>query len=234
MRYERIFVISDQHFPYNHPDVVPFLKACDSKFKPQKIVNIGDEIDGHSISFHEHIPDLLAPADELATAINRLKPIMNLWPEMDILESNHGSLVYRRGRFAGLPSKVFKSYRDILEAPKGWQWHDDLILRASNGRPIYFCHGLTKDSLKASRSKSMSFVCGHFHSSFEIRYWANGLDLFWSMVVGCLIDHKSLAYSYGKTFLEKPILGCGAIIGGHPQLVPMVVNRHGRWIGKLV
>jgi UDP-2,3-diacylglucosamine pyrophosphatase LpxH len=231
--FRSVLVISDQHFPYNHPDIIAFLKAIASKYKPDKIVNIGDEIDGHSISFHEKDPDLMSPSDELQTAINRLQAMYKLFPEMDLVESNHGSLVYRRARFAGLPKKVVRDYADVIEAPKGWKWHNDLILKMSDGHPVYFCHGKSADVLKMSQAMGMSCVQGHFHEKFEIRYWGNKLGLYWGMTVGCLIDNDSLAFSYNKINLKRPLIGCGLILDGHPKLLPMVLDKSGRWVGKL-
>lgn len=232
--HKRILVISDQHFPYQHADTIAFLKEIKRVYKPDKVVNIGDEIDGHAMSFHEKDPDLLSPSDELQTAINRMKPLYKMFPKMDLVESNHGSLVYRRGKFAGLPRHVFKSYREILEAPPGWKWHPHLTLKASNGSLIYFCHGKSADVLRMSQAMGMSCVQGHFHEKFEVRYWGNSLGLYWGATIGCLIDDDSLAFSYNKVNLKRPVIGCLMILDGHPRLMPMVLNSRGRWIKKLV
>ena len=218
------------HLPYNHPDALAFLKEVKRKYKPDKIVCIGDEIDGHSISFHTSDPDLLSPADELKLSVKLLKQFTKLFPEVDVLESNHGSLVYRKGKEIGLPRHVFKCYRDILEAPKGWKWHDKLVLKSSDGRMNYFCHNRSKNVLSNSKNVSMNFIQGHHHSTFDIQYWANELDLYWGMTVGCLIDKSSLAFAYGKTTKDKPIVGVGMIIDGLPFLIPMRLGRNGRMI----
>lgn len=231
--HKSILVISDQHFPYNHPDTVSFLKEIKNKYKPDRVINIGDEIDGQSFSFHLHDPDLLSPGDELELAIKKLSALYKIFPKMDLVESNHGSLVYRRGKFAGLPRHVFKNYRDVLGAPRTWHWHDDLIVRASNGHNIYFCHSLGADILKVSQSMGMSVVAGHTHTKFEIRYWQSRSGLFFGMTVGCLIDGPSLAYSYDKVNLHRPVIGTGIILDGFPRLLPMVMDKHNRWTGKL-
>ena len=232
-RFSSILVIPDQHFPFNHPDIISFLKAVAKKYKPDKVINLGDEVDLHAFSFHEKHPDLMSPGDELKTAINRLKPLYELFPEVDVCESNHGSLVYRRGKFAGLPRNVIKSYNEILEAPKGWKWHHEIEILGGDGEPILFCHGLSADALKNSKNKSMRFVQGHHHSKFEIRYWANSQKLYWGMSVGCLIDYKSLAYEYARLVLDKPIIGCAVILNGYPILIPMILRNDGRWTGVL-
>ena len=63
-----ILCISDQHAPYHHPDTLDFLAALKKEYKPDCIVNMGDELDWHSISFHDHHPDLRSPKDELTEA----------------------------------------------------------------------------------------------------------------------------------------------------------------------
>lgn len=228
-----VLIIPDLHAPYGHPDAIDFLKAVANLIKPYDVINLGDEVDGHSISFHEKDPGLLSPSDELRTAIERLKPLYQLFPKMQILESNHGSLVYRRGRHAGLPRSVFKSYREILEAPKGWVWHNDLVLTLKSGERVYFTHGKSFQGIQLSKNMAMHVVQGHYHTQFQIQHWSNPHARFWSMQCGCLIDDSSLAFAYNKATLQRPILGCGAIIDNEPRLFPMILDKFGRWRGKL-
>lgn len=229
----RILILSDMHFPYAHPDIVAFLKTVKAKYKPTRVISIGDEIEAASISFHGPQPDMLSPSDELKSAIQKLQPIYKLFPEVDLVESNHGSLVYRRGKVSGLPRSVFKSYREVIEAPQGWHWHLDLTVKLPDGSHVYFCHGKSSDVLKLSQAQSMHCVQGHFHERFDIRYWGNSLGLYWGMTVGCLIDDDALCFSYNKVNLRRPVIGVGMIINSHPVLVPMVLKPGGRWIGKL-
>lgn len=234
MKNASILVISDSHFPYNHGDLIAFLRALNEKYKFDRVVHIGDEVDYHAISFHDSDPDLMSPGDELKTSIARLKPLYELFPNVDLLESNHGSLVYRKQKHHGLPRHVFKSYREILGAPKGWRWHFELVIKASNGMPIYLHHGKSSNGLKLSQALGMSCVQGHFHESMSVQYWANSLGLYWSMQVGCLIEKETLAFEYCKNNLKRPLIGCGVILSGHPKLEPMILDKSGRWIKKLV
>ena len=231
--YRSILCISDQHFPYNHPDICPFLKAIANKYSPDKIVNMGDELDYHAISFHDKDPELMGPSDELKTAIARMSPLFDLFPTMDIIESNHGSLVYRKAKHHGIPRHVMKSYREVIGAPQGWRWHPDLTLKMSDGNNVYLCHGRSSNGLKLSQSLGMSTVQGHFHSKFEIQYWGNSIGLYWSMVSGCLIEKDSLAFAYGKLDLFKPIIGTSIILNGVPKLLPMILTKAGRWNGLI-
>lgn len=232
--FKSILIISDTHFPFQHKDTIIFLKKVKEKFKPDKVIHIGDELDYHSISFHASSPDLHSPSDELLKAIEKIKPVYKLFPEVDVIESNHGSLVYRKALHHGLPRAVIKSYREIIKAPKGWRWHFDLTIKMSDGNYVYFTHGKTSSYAKLSQSMGMSTVQGHFHEKFEIIYWASPVGLFFDMKVGCLVDDKSLAMAYNNTNLKRPIIGCAVIINGQPKLVPMIINKRGDWIGEIL
>lgn len=235
--HDLVICISDFHSPYNAQDSVDFIDAIKSKYwkkaKNPIAINTGDELDYHAISFHGADPELMSPSDELEAAIKKLSPFYEMFPKMLLCESNHGSLVYRKQKFHGLPKSVFKSYREVLGAPRGWRWADDWTIKLSNGADCYFHHSKSADVLKTSQSMGMSTVSGHLHEKFSLSYWANPNGLYFAMQIGCLIDNDSLAFSYNKVNLKRPIIGTGIIVNGIPQLVPMVKNKNGRWTGKL-
>lgn len=232
-RNKRILVIPDCHFPYEHPDALPFLAALKEKYKPTRIIHLGDEIDLHAISFHEVDPDLLSPGAELKLAVEKLKPLYRLFPEVDLMESNHGSRVYRKGLASGLPAAVFKSYGEIISAPKGWKWHRDLTLKLPNGQHVMFFHGKGSNALNQSKLIGMSTVNGHFHTQFSVNKWETHLGTNFAMVCGCLIDTKSKAFAYDSNNLLRPVLGAGLILDSQPHLVLMRRDGRGRWTGKL-
>jgi len=225
--------LSDMHIPYQHPDLIPFLYKVKEKYEPDKWVCIGDEVDYHALSFHDSDPDLPSSGDELLRAKSVLKDIFQLIPSCDVLDSNHGSMVYRKAYAHGIPKACIKNYNETLDAPKGWKWFDELILNMSDGNKVYFHHGKMSNSLAASKGESMSFVQGHYHSQFNIQYWGCKQGLYFAVTVGCLIDPKSMAFSYGKNFSKRPIIGMCVIIDGKPILIPMVLNEDGSWIGRL-
>lgn len=227
-----ILVISDLHAPYMHPDAVRFLKAVKKKYKPTRVILSGDEVDYHAISFHDSDPDLPNAGKELELAIKALKPVYKMFPKASILESNHGSLVLRQALANGLPQAVLKSYRDSIQAPKGWNWYFDLVVKTKLGS-VYFHHSKGVSAKKNSQGMGMSFVQGHHHETFEISYWGNPNALLFGMTVGCLVNTKSLAMAYNKNNLKRPVLGVGGIYNGVPWLEPMILNKKGRWIGKL-
>ena len=233
MSNERILLISDLHAPYMHRDAVRFLAEVKRKWAPDRVILGGDEVDYHAASFHETDPDLSGASSELEAAIKQLAPLYKLFPSVEVLDSNHGSMAFRKQRAAGLPSKAIRSNREILDAPTGWRWHRDLTIKMSNGQQLYMTHGKSSIANKTSKNMSMCSAEFHFHSKFDISYWANPNGLYWGMHCGCLIDDKSLAFRYNKMDLDRPLLGVGLVIHGRPILLPMVLNSRGRWCGRL-
>jgi hypothetical protein len=217
----RILWISDLHSPYQHKDALKFLATLKEKYNPTRIICGGDEADLHSLNMHGVDPDLPSSGEELRMAKSFMKKLSELFPVMDILESNHTSLAYRRAFKSGISKGYMKSYNEIFDVPDTWVWHDDLLVTLPNGQPCYFCHGKASDGLKLSRNMACNVVQGHFHSKFAVQYWSNPQNLFWSMQAGCLIDDKALSFAYNKLTLERPIIGTGLIIDSHPVLVPM-------------
>ena len=233
MIYKSVLIISDTHIPYHVNELLPYLKLLKKKYNPDKIIHIGDEVDKHAMSFHDSDPDLPSAGDELKMSLPIIKELEKLFPKMDLMDSNHGSLVYRRAFKHGIPKAYIKNYNDYLQVGNGWKWHEDITLDTPLGK-VYFCHGKTADVFKLAQSLGMSAVQGHYHTKFVVSWWANPDNLFFGMNVGCLINQKSMAFSYAKNFRTRFILGCGIILNGYPRLLPMVLNDGGRWIRKIV
>lgn len=220
------------HHPFAHPDTVPFLKYLRAKHKFDKIVCIGDEVDFHALSYHESNPDLPAAGDELEQAIIGLKPIYKLFPSCTVIESNHGSMVLRKALTGGIPAKAIKSYNEVLSAPKGWSWVFDVVLNTPLG-PVYFCHGKSSAPGRLASQYGMSTVQGHYHEKSQINYISTPERLMFDAHTGCLADDKSLALGYNKVNPKRPIVSVLVIINGIPHIEPMVLNKKGRWIGRL-
>ena len=233
MKNSKVLVISDLHIPYHHKDSFNFLKEIKKEFKPDKIVNIGDSLDQHALSFHDSSPDLYSAGHELQKAKEYIKELEDIFPEVIEVDSNHSSLIYRRALKHGLPRAYLKDYGDFLETKK-WKWVDDLTLTLSNNQRCFFTHGRSADILKVSQTMGMSAVQGHYHTKLLISWWANPDNLFFAMNVGCLINQKNMAFNYARNFKTRFILGCGIIINGFPRLLPMVLDNSGSWIKKIV
>lgn len=232
-RNRSLLVISDLHIPYHHPDSFKFLNALNTKYKPDRIICIGDEVDNHALSFHDTDPNLLSAGDELLLSIEYLKKLSTIFPKMDIIDSNHGSMVFRKTIHHGIPLKLIKSIGDILEAPDTWKWHNYLIVNCAD-KKVLFQHQIKKNIHTEIGSRGMNIVQGHYHESLDIKYVNNSQQLLWSMSVGCLLDDNSMAFQYNKINPNRPVLGTGVIIEGWPRIIPMVLNKNGNWIGKIL
>lgn len=231
-----ILVIPDLHAPYQHPDALDFLVAVAAKYQPTRVINLGDETDGHALSFHDSDPNLASAGHELARAQEFLDKLHSIFPVQEFCHSNHGSLIFRRAHKSGIPVEYIKSYRDILLPGKdasGWSWHENIYVTLPNGEPVQFRHQVSGDYLQNAAHERTSLVLGHEHGKFKVEYRASKTALYWGLYSGCLIDRKSMAFAYGKLFPNKPILGCSIIIDSQPILVPMLLDENGRWVRSL-
>jgi hypothetical protein len=222
----RILFISDMHIPYHHAGLMPFLAGLKKKYDPTRIICLGDELDKHAMSFHDSDPDLMSAGDELRSSLPTIKNLERLFPKIDFIDSNHGSMIYRKAKHHGLPRRYIRSYNEVLGVGPGWVWHNDLTitLPATDLLPeqkVYIHHGKSAEAIKTSQAMSMSHVCGHFHESFSIKYWANPNGLFFAVNSGCLIDDSSYAFAYNNVNLKRPIIGTSLIIDGVPVLEAM-------------
>jgi len=228
----RILFISDMHIPYHHKDLIPFLKHLKAKYNPTRVICLGDELDQHSLSFHDSDPDLPNAGDEIRRALPVIKEVFELFPIMDVIESNHGSLVWRKAKTNGIPKHYIKTYNDVLGVDEGWRWSFDLTLTLPNGQKCYVHHGKSSDVVKLGQQMGMHSVQGHYHNTFKIDYWGNPTGLYFGMQCGCLVDDSSLAFSYNNVNIQRPVIGTGLIIDGVPILEAMILDKNGDWIGK--
>lgn len=227
-----ILFISDMHIPYHHVDTIAFLKHLKAKYNPTRVICLGDELDKHALSYHDSDPDLPSAGDELKKSLPVIQELFEIFPTMDIIESNHGSLVWRKAKTFGIPKHYIKSYNDVLGVDGGWKWSFDLTVNLPNGQKCYVHHGKTSNVIQLSQQMGMCAVQGHFHESFKIDYWGNPTGLYWGMQCGCLIDDDSLAFNYNNVNIKRPLIGTGLVIDSMPVLEPMVLDASGRWIQK--
>lgn len=227
----RILVIPDLHLPYQHIDAIDFLAKLKKTLNPTRTICLGDELDYHALSFHDSDQDLFSAGEELRRAQAYIGSIYELFPHMDVLESNHGSMAYRKAKHHGMPRSLLKSYNEVLGTPD-WKWHNKLIVTLPNGRRCMFVHSYGANVLQSSQSLGMSLVQGHHHSQFELRYWQSDYgELHFAITSACLIDDVSYAFAYNKLQVKRPILGVTFIENGMPYLIPMEVNSENRWVG---
>lgn len=216
-----ILFISDMHAPYQHPDTLDFLEYLKSKYSPSRVVLLGDEVDYHALSFHDSDPDLDSAGPELEKAKEFIQQVYELFPKADVVDSNHGSLGYRKAKHHGMPRALIKSYNEVLGIGDGWKWSHDLTITLPNGQSLYVHHGKNADALKVAQAMGMNFIQGHHHERFAIQYYSTPGNLLWGVNSGCLIDRKSLAFAYNNNNLKRPVIGTSLVIDSHPILEAM-------------
>jgi hypothetical protein len=229
---EKVLVIPDLQIPFHHRDAFKFLDYVREKVKPTRVVCIGDSIDSHALSDYIHNPDGYSAGHEHKRAIKYLHELYAIFPEVVEVESNHNNRVFRKAYSAGIPKHFLKTYKEFMEAPKGWDFQPHIIIDE-----IMYEHGDSFNGQYAAKVAALanmrSTVIGHHHNTASIHYVSNKESMMFGMNVGCLIDNTAYAFEYNKKNKTQPTLSCGVVDEGVPILYPMLLNKKGRWIGKL-
>lgn len=227
-----ILFVTDCHAPYHHRDRIAFVTAVAEKYQPDLVIHGGDEVDNHALSMHDSDPNLDAAGTELEKARGFVLSLAKLFPKLYLVESNHGSLVYRRAKKFGIPAEYIKSYIEILfpnaETRPDWSWHPYLKVVTYKGE-LLFKHQHAGDLSTGAAHEGANLLVGHEHGKFGIGYRGSNGRQYWSVYAGCGVDEYSLAMAYGKNFSNKPILGCAVVVNGVPHVIPMILDEEGNW-----
>lgn len=227
-------MIPDMQIPYEHPDAFAFITSVAEELNPTRIVNIGDEVDQHSMGRFDPDPDNPSAGDELLLAKRRLQPWYEAFPVVDCVMSNHTKRIYKKAFHAGIPEAYLKGVEDWLEAPEGWVWYP----RSVDIDGVRYEHGDAQGGMYAARNLAIrnrqSTVIGHHHSHGCVNYVANDHEMIFGMNVGCLINIKTRAFEYARLAAFKPTLGLGVVLQGVPYFIPMFLTKAGRWSKELV
>ena len=223
-------IIGDTHEPFCHPDYLNFCYETFNKFGCTNIVHIGDEVDNHALSYHEHDPDGFGASKEAELAQKKMEKWYETFPEVKVCVGNHSALPFRKAMTYGIPKRFMKTYEEIWSAPKGWKW--EMHWEIDN---VIYEHGTGSSGPSGHRNRAVanrqSTVVGHSHSFGGVAYMASRNDLIFGMNVGCGIDIDSYAMAYGKGFPKKPTLGCGIVLDGGriATFVPMDLGTKYTW-----
>lgn len=216
-RNKRVLLISDLHFPFAIDGWFEFLSNLHAVRKYDIIISIGDEVDGHNLSFHEKEDGMPSPSKELEMAQDCMKLMSSVFPKMYILNSNHGSLIFRKAKFHGIPYAMIKPLPELYGTPL-YEWHDEIILETNAGK-VYLCHGRTSAYGRLAKEERVSAAQGHFHSKAEITWHKTTAGMIFNMFIGCLADQRKIAFNYAKLNLPKFINCVGEIDSeGMPHL----------------
>lgn len=219
-------VISDLQIPFEAEKALEFCVYLKRHYKipDENVLNVGDELDCyHGGRWPKDPNGHYSATGELAAAKAKLKDWYRAFPKMKLAISNHGLRWVRKATAAEIPSEMLRSYRDIIEAPDGWQWKDEWIFNEKH--PFRMIHGMGYSSVNSQRNAAldagMSTVHGHLvHAGISYVKTAN--QWLWGMCVASLIDTTQYAFEYGKESRFKPCLGAGIVgnKGSMPIWVP--------------
>lgn len=233
--YRSILVIPDQHAPYQHQDFLDFLKTTAAAFNPELVINLGDELDYHAMSFHDSDPNLDSAGTELEKGKVWLHKLAEAFPHQLICDSNHGSMAFRKAKHSGIPVQLIRGYREVVfpdGGGDGWHWAESWRVRTPAG-DVMAKHQASGGILVDAAHNQCNLIVGHNHGNFSVEYTASSSHLYWGCYSGCGIDKDAMAFAYGKHTLRKPVLGCTVILDGLPMLIPMRLTSKGRWTGRL-
>lgn len=226
----RVLIIGDRHSPFTHKKYFDFIRQTRDEFQCDTIVDIGDMLDGHSWSYHEHNPNGMSAGHELDAARKDHEKWFKEFPNAFCCYGNHDELIMRKARTHGLPQDLFHQIKDVLMAPSGWHWAFKWEIDG-----VCYMHGTGKSGQNAhvqwATANRQSTVIGHAHSGLGVNYMASEKDLIFGMNVGTGMNIKTYAAEYGKDFSKRPTLGCGVVIGGKLAIaIPMDLGAKVLWI----
>jgi hypothetical protein len=205
--------IGDTHEPFTHKGYLPFIKRQRDRWKPDRIIHIGDEVDQCALSNYDQDPDGMSPGFELEKAIEGMQKWYKEFPQVTVVESNHGLRPYKKAFKAGLPKAYLRDYHEFLMAPRGWKWVEEAIVD-----DVLYFHGEPflgeTAALKAAKSHRQSVVIGHVHCHGGVTYTRTRTNTLFGLNVGCGIDEKQYAFKYSKRNAAKATLGCGIVLDG--------------------
>jgi len=221
-------IISDLQIPFEHERALDFCIKVAKEYKVSKynILCAGDEVDQYFASRFPKDPDAdMSPFKELKMARMKLKDWYRAFPMMRVAISNHGVRWLARAFECYIPSEILKPYKELLDAPSGWSWHEEILLKEKH--PFRLIHGMGYSGVNGARNAAIdgriSTAIGHLHSYAGVSYIRNTDKSIWAMNTGCLIDDSKFAFKYAKHARVKGNLTVGVVIddGKHPIVVPM-------------
>jgi len=220
---ENVLVVGDLHCPWERKGYLQFCQDLYYQWNCNKVVFIGDVVDFHAISFHQHEPGSLGPLQEYELAKQHVAKWYKAFPKAIVTIGNHDERIIRRAKSVDIPDIFIKSYNDIWETPE-WKWVDDCIIGE-----VFYYHGSGQGgeypASNAVRKLLMSVVIGHNHTASGIKYYTNPIRRIFSCDTGAGCDDKALAMAYAKVNKRKSVMSAAVVIDGVPYVEPMKCGR---------
>lgn len=221
---DNVLVISDLHFPAEHPKALKLCLEVYKEYKCTKVVFIGDLFDNHAVSTHTKNQEYdISPINEFKAQKKCVAKWFKAFPNAYVVYGNHDERIYRLAGQHGIVNNRFVPLEKLYGTPT-WKWVSNIVIDN-----VYYVHGHGTGggnvcpALSAAKSRMQSVVMGHYHSIAGVLYAAGPTQMIFGMNVGCLVDHKHPAMSYdNKREVKKPIVSCGVVLKGtQAHVIPM-------------
>ena len=220
-RYENniILAYSCLHLPYQDKGAFDFLAELKAEYRPDRIIDLGDDLDQYNFSRYPKDPSGQSLNEELKKARKGVATLASIFPKQEVMASNHCERMYSKATAGGIPREFLKPYRELIGAPDGWKWHRDYTLTVDSTREkIYFCHERGSSPVALAKAIGISVVHGHLHNTQMIHRFCNPIRELFAATTGCLIDDKGPPFAYNKANLYRPMKGALLIIEGKPEM----------------
>lgn len=200
-----VMVIGDLHEPFCLESYLAFAKETYKKYDITHVIFIGDIIDNHFASYHETDPDGFSARDELEMAVKQIAKWVEAFPVADVVIGNHDRLIARKALSGGISGLWLREYNDVLGAPN-WDFQEEFVYDN-----VQYLHGEGGTARTRSKNDKFSTVQGHLHTQAYLEYSVGRDFRVFGMQVGCGINWKTFAMTYGKNF-KKPAIGMGLVL----------------------
>jgi predicted phosphodiesterase len=220
----KILVYGDLHAPYQDERALDFLADQKRRFKPDRVICVGDICDFYSGSRYPKDPD---HPDSFVNELKKLQKVVTrlgkIFPEQVLTLGNHDDRLALRVSSAGVPSSMMLDFGNIVGAPKGWniiKSSKNFTLTVDSTREhITFAHHRGINTALISQRLGMTYVAGHSHTKGQVVACNNGLKVIYGVNNPCLISNTGSPFSYNKLSDINPVRGCTLIENGVPRLV---------------
>jgi hypothetical protein len=221
----RVLAWPDAHIPFDNQNSIFFLQSLISKYKINKIIQLGDIADFNSFSDKwPKDPNGYSPGQEYKFLRDRLEDYYKAFPEVEVIAGNHDLRPWKKLFRAELPIELALDISRFLGCPPGWKWHHNGLIVDG----VKYLHG-NKNSesklIKCHERYRGSTVSGHLHSIACCIWRQDETRRYFTLSCGTLADQKKYAFRYSEENVDQFVLGAGIIIDGEfATFEPMPMN----------
>jgi predicted phosphodiesterase len=228
---ERIVVVSDLQIPYHDPRAVYNLIDFIKRYKPDRVVSIGDEIDLPQVSkwekgrMGEYAGTIGKDRDATVKILEKLRVT-------DVIRSNHTDRLfnyiasYAPGLY-GIPELQLENFLRLPELGITY-WRKPMPI-APNWVAVHGDHGRISQvagqtALKQALQHGKSLVCGHTHrlGLSSVTEASGGIvgRILTGLEVGNLMNFKAASYTHGSANWQQ---GFGLLYVDGRNVTPVAV-----------